>query len=109
MPNSSPKTSLGIVVLLCLVFAGLVGGYIYLGMWQASQNSQVENIPSVEPVDKRQEILDALANAPAPDPARREEVLGALEQNTQDSPIPDDKRAEILNALAPVPSPVTVE
>lgn len=106
-PETRKKQEWLVVTLLALVFCGLLGGYIYYGIYLAKQTDMNEFTPTTDtstglsaeerdkiikeleseavplPVSDREIIMEALeAEAEPLSPAEREKALESLQNNT---------------------------
>lgn len=103
-PEQKTSTSQTLVTLvLILVLIALVGGYIYYGMYQARQQTVVEE-PTTEGVtqtddERRTMILDQLSkDAPTSIDAEAEQKI-ITELENDNAQVDEEKRMEIIKAL----------
>ncbi len=99
-------TQMLITLALVGILGCLLGLYIYYGMNQARQTTPVAEVPVPVVMDpnesRRQEIIAALKNQPAPaDSFENRVIINSLKQNqtTNDSEATQLKQQEIIKAL----------
>jgi predicted XRE-type DNA-binding protein len=102
MSQISPRTLRTIVtVVLVFILAAILGGYIYVGMYYAKLGDKVADTPqdAAPTLSKRDQILEAMTDAPAVDPVKRAEIISTLNTDTASS-VDQAKRQKVLDALA---------